>query len=193
MFCKNCGKQVEDGVKFCPNCGSAMSVPEEVGKSASEHTAKAGEEKKGYEQVLTKENAEKALQQAKELKKRYNIGHLGVLVASVLALVAAFMPNSGAWKYSTIVSLLSEGNRGDGTVYALILAAILVVAVITTYFKKNLLTVVFAAAGTVWIFYMFKTCEQSVLNGVGLLLFPVAGILLIVSAIAAFSMGRRAK
>lgn len=25
MFCKNCGKQLEDNVKFCPDCGTATS------------------------------------------------------------------------------------------------------------------------------------------------------------------------
>ena len=24
MFCKNCGKEVADGLKFCPACGGAM-------------------------------------------------------------------------------------------------------------------------------------------------------------------------
>jgi uncharacterized membrane protein YvbJ len=24
MFCKNCGKQIEDGSKFCPECGMAQ-------------------------------------------------------------------------------------------------------------------------------------------------------------------------
>lgn len=24
MFCKNCGKEIEDGVKFCPECGQQL-------------------------------------------------------------------------------------------------------------------------------------------------------------------------
>ncbi|AQQ72366.1 putative membrane protein [Limihaloglobus sulfuriphilus] len=24
MFCKNCGKQIEDGSKFCPECGESQ-------------------------------------------------------------------------------------------------------------------------------------------------------------------------
>ena len=26
MFCKNCGKQLEDGVKFCPGCGAPVDT-----------------------------------------------------------------------------------------------------------------------------------------------------------------------
>ncbi|MDE5613484.1 MAG: zinc-ribbon domain-containing protein [Treponemataceae bacterium] len=28
MFCKNCGKEIEDGAKFCPACGTAQGVSE---------------------------------------------------------------------------------------------------------------------------------------------------------------------
>lgn len=26
MFCRNCGKEIEDGVKFCPDCGANVST-----------------------------------------------------------------------------------------------------------------------------------------------------------------------
>ena len=26
MFCKNCGKEIEDGAKFCPSCGATQEV-----------------------------------------------------------------------------------------------------------------------------------------------------------------------
>lgn len=26
MFCKNCGKEIEDGVNFCPECGTSQSI-----------------------------------------------------------------------------------------------------------------------------------------------------------------------
>ncbi|MCI5587815.1 MAG: zinc-ribbon domain-containing protein, partial [Lachnospiraceae bacterium] len=27
MFCKNCGTQVPDGTKFCPECGAELTSP----------------------------------------------------------------------------------------------------------------------------------------------------------------------
>lgn len=41
MFCKDCGQEIKDGVKFCPHCGAvvtkqpesmAVMIPEETGK-----------------------------------------------------------------------------------------------------------------------------------------------------------------
>lgn len=26
MFCKNCGKEIEDGIKFCPECGASQNT-----------------------------------------------------------------------------------------------------------------------------------------------------------------------
>jgi uncharacterized membrane protein YvbJ len=33
-FCKNCGKQLEDGIKFCDGCGTAVNKPEISSTSA---------------------------------------------------------------------------------------------------------------------------------------------------------------
>ena len=30
MFCKNCGKEIEEDVKFCPECGTAQEKAESV-------------------------------------------------------------------------------------------------------------------------------------------------------------------
>ena len=30
MFCKNCGKEVNENAAFCPHCGTAVSKPKEV-------------------------------------------------------------------------------------------------------------------------------------------------------------------
>ena len=37
MFCKNCGKELKDGAKFCASCGAQMPVEEPV---ATENEAK---------------------------------------------------------------------------------------------------------------------------------------------------------
>ena len=30
MFCKNCGKEIQDNVKFCPECGGSINKQEKV-------------------------------------------------------------------------------------------------------------------------------------------------------------------
>ena len=39
MFCKNCGKQFEDGTKFCPECGTAQDASANAAESAKEENA----------------------------------------------------------------------------------------------------------------------------------------------------------
>ena len=34
MFCKNCGREMKDSEKFCPNCGQAVEGKRETGKKA---------------------------------------------------------------------------------------------------------------------------------------------------------------
>ena len=37
MFCRNCGKEIEDGVKFCPACGTAVETGTQTPRTAQEH------------------------------------------------------------------------------------------------------------------------------------------------------------
>lgn len=37
MFCKNCGKEIEDGTKFCPACGTAVEAGAQTTDSAEAH------------------------------------------------------------------------------------------------------------------------------------------------------------
>ena len=36
MFCSNCGKEIKDGVKFCPYCGAPNSAAEKIKAAAAE-------------------------------------------------------------------------------------------------------------------------------------------------------------
>lgn len=40
MYCPNCGKQIDDSVKFCPHCGNAVSIStfEQSDNTASQNT-----------------------------------------------------------------------------------------------------------------------------------------------------------
>ena len=45
MFCRNCGKQLEDGFKVCPYCGEPVSLAEsDARRAAQEQTAAEDEE-----------------------------------------------------------------------------------------------------------------------------------------------------
>ena len=57
MFCTNCGNQLEDGAKFCPNCGAKVSQ-DGAGGNADQTSA---EEKIKWREFLTLENIERSV------------------------------------------------------------------------------------------------------------------------------------
>ena len=39
MFCTNCGNKIDDGSKFCPDCGAKLTAAEEAPVAESADTA----------------------------------------------------------------------------------------------------------------------------------------------------------
>ena len=96
MFCKYCGKPVKEGSRYCGYCGK------EVGSGAANSPAQR-ETKTRYEKeaptfgtynVQTKRKWSKRMKKPVQ-KARLNIGHIGVLLASILFSVSLFLPNTG--------------------------------------------------------------------------------------------------
>lgn len=52
MFCHNCGSTLEDGVKFCPNCGAPIVEPEIVEAPVIERSAEPVSDN-GFSKSLT--------------------------------------------------------------------------------------------------------------------------------------------
>lgn len=54
MYCRNCGKQIEDGVVFCCSCGSRQDVPaqgQQFKKSLGKRCPKCGQHSVQYQTV----------------------------------------------------------------------------------------------------------------------------------------------
>ena len=180
MYCKNCGNQVGDGMKFCPECGAEMAL-----QALEEGASEKGE-------IVTIETMEQAGASPPETRrKKYNIGHFGVLIASLLTLVAVFMRNRGELWGHSILEMLSINGKGDGRTYVMILAMLLIATIVAACLRKNMLMAIGSIVSTVWIFYMYTNCGESFLRGMGLLLFLLGGILLVISGMAAFIISRK--
>ena len=94
-YCKNCGSTLEDGAKFCPECGA------EIKDNGTKFCAKCGNERKGtekfcsqcgtpYGQSLTSNVSEIEVSQDKSSKK-------GILIAAVVAIIALL--GGAAWYF----------------------------------------------------------------------------------------------
>lgn len=115
MFCKNCGNQIPDGVRFCPKCGKeTRTVPSNqnaarqdvINKNTVEHSTTA-QSTVNLNTMGTKNSAQSGwsagiseasgIKKTKTKKQRYlrtyNLGHFGVLIGCVMEIVAVFLPN----------------------------------------------------------------------------------------------------
>lgn len=115
MFCKNCGNQIPDGVRFCPKCGKETGTATSnqnvagqnvINKNTMEHrtTAKStvnlntmeseGPAQSGWSAGIPEEPGIKKMKTKKQRYLRtYNLGHFGVLIGCVMEIVAVFVPN----------------------------------------------------------------------------------------------------
>ena len=98
MFCKKCGKELEDNVRFCNYCGAeveskVVDFNEAVGNNKPDNSyANAGGQKYNYEYVMPQQPVQAAAGQPVEEDVSINIaGHKikGRLIMKIAAIVAA--------------------------------------------------------------------------------------------------------
>lgn len=89
MFCKNCGKQIEDNSKFCTECGAATTDFGEIAKKASEYSGMNVE----YEVVQEKkwDSPEKVLSAIAVLVVLYSVA--GPILGSLFFGWSGGLPN----------------------------------------------------------------------------------------------------
>ncbi len=88
MFCKNCGKELPDGAKFCGQCGTPVISEDQ---EESEETA-TPEEQKGYGEPITSEaQTESFTSETSQKKKRKRILIPVILVAAVVVVVIVIL------------------------------------------------------------------------------------------------------
>lgn len=82
MFCKNCGKQMAEGIKFCPACGKEISL------SASELKTHPQNEYYSPQQIKGIKIRRKSI--------NYNLGHICIFIGITLEILSLFLPNKGS-------------------------------------------------------------------------------------------------
>ncbi len=134
MYCKKCGKQIDEGAAFCKKCGTPVENIQDI------TAAGAG---KGIMQVNTQ------------------YLRIGIIVSSLLMAVATLLPwlvlDSGIARYAGIrsISLLNAGGQmGDGIVFILLA----VVMNVFLYLKKNIPVLVCGIAP--FLMYCFELSQM---------------------------------
>lgn len=113
MFCKNCGKQLKDGDKFCPDCGtpvpagSATPAPKAAPDAAEVPHANAAPRtsgsnctnphssytaSRGHSNFLTRLQNHPFFARGKS----FTFAHLAAIICCVLVVLAMFLPNNSS-------------------------------------------------------------------------------------------------
>ena len=183
MTCTNCGKEIMDGVKFCPECGKPVSdaSAEIVAGEFAEERNSAG-------------NMAESMRNKVGSLRKFNIGHLGVFLGGILAIASVFKENvSGIYNSGSVVSNINNnpglGFSGNSIVFIMI--ACILVTFLMALFRRYIPTIIGAVVSFGIIIFMSRSTGQSVLAGMGYTLFVVGGIILVVSAIGSFLIYNR--
>lgn len=188
MICNNCGKQVADGMKFCPECGNPVGAPTpETIDMGVENTLEFNQDPT-YQNVIKADQSE-GIKRRGGIVRGHNIAHIGILFASILTMIAVFLPNKAIWNAESIALKLNRMGT-DSFAMIFILIALLAFTIIMSVFYKKILAIVGSFASLCWIIFTFKKCGESVLTGRGFLLFLIGGIILVISAVGSYMIER---
>ena len=121
--CKNCGAQIEENVKFCPECGASV-IPEAPLEAPVYETPAAAPDlgAAGYSRLVDSEEVQKAL------KKNKRIGNIAVFVFVLLPLIGFLI-------YGAVSDQMEFGKAA---VYGLIVSAIFAFVALIVAIRRRL-------------------------------------------------------
>lgn len=107
MFCKNCGEEIKDGVKFCGKCGASVQEKNSNTSRNEQAAALVNEGKNLVLRFFTK-NPSGVIKEASRSKSY--IGFVLIAVNAILfAFVACFnVPQSGVYIFNSLVNSIQE-------------------------------------------------------------------------------------
>lgn len=176
MICKNCGKQVVDGDRFCSGCGADLSDQTPVIEGAA------------AENVVYPSVAD--LKEGEEIKPRrkFNLGYLGMFLGAILMIVAPFLDNSvkgrGIYTKLSVIGQINDMGHVSGYTMAFLLVVCAVFTLLMAYFKKYRITVICAVLSMVCVLYAIKCAGKSPLYGIGNILLLAGGLVMLISSIS---------
>lgn len=107
MFCKNCGEEIKDGVKFCGKCGASIQENDSNKLKNEQAVAIVNEGKNLVFRFFTK-NPSEVIKEAAQSKS-----YVGFLILAVNAILFAFVscfnvPQSGVYIFNSFVNSIQK-------------------------------------------------------------------------------------
>lgn len=173
MICKNCGKEIVEGDRFCSGCGAEIS------------SQVSGIEEGTTDNVVSPIIPDMGMGEKIRQKRKFNLSYLGIFLSGIVMMVSPFLDNSVTGR--TIRSVVDEiNNRGYVSGYTLAFIVIICVAftLLMAYFKKHIITVIGSVLSLGCAWYTLTYTGASLLNGIGYILLLASGLLLLISSVA---------
>lgn len=147
MFCKQCGTNLPEGVKVCPNCGAAVKSSEQVSNQDVKSTSgQASEDNQQTSHTVSVQSV-----QLPKVNKEFILKNINTILA-IIAIISAFLPmlvmNTKELGYSNKLSVsgfeIAQGMRFNDVnssetsvnIFAWLIILIPVFAILTNYIKQ---------------------------------------------------------
>ena len=88
MYCKNCGRQLKEGMRFCDRCGQSVRKSQQSGKSAKRQEI---EELKAERLNRKKRLAEKEARQYVSKKRKKKKGNMFIVILILIAVLSVII------------------------------------------------------------------------------------------------------
>ena len=191
MFCKNCGAQIADHVKFCPACGKPVGT-RPVSEQSSPHTEQTNQNRQ-YQRSPQYAMSKGAF------KKKLNVGNFVVWAGCLAAFVSLFF-NFATASINIGIASASESVRlidaDDGIFFIIVIAAVAVI----NLFKLNIVTILGSCIGLFFLYLELANIkdqlgafESLVTYGAGRNLLILGIVLMLVGSVVAFILNLHAK
>ena len=208
MFCKHCGKQLTDGAKFCPDCGTPVSAKAQHTQQHFEATASHKQTPHNEAAHPTPHNHEHRTSvagamnytasdmttaPAPKVRRNFTIGNIVTWIGCFLAFISMFMTFAtvSILGFSQTVTLF---DTNDGKLF---LAVILAVAVIN-FFRIDIISLIGSCVGDFLLLMEYKDAADKLQQfssmvhyGIGRMLLTVGIILMVLGAVASIFLRKK--
>ena len=119
MFCKFCGKEIEEGAKFCPACGGIIT---------NEDTPIVEEPIPVFNPYLEEKLETYA-------KKSLIFGILSLALSNIIGLIFAFIGRGQAKKYAVLNGGILDGKAKVGSILSTVAIPVTIISFIATVYQ----------------------------------------------------------
>lgn len=169
MYCKNCGKEVINGAKFCQDCGQPVENDNSTSQTMNQHLGKVQNKLDNFAENMKNKEVEVS-------GKKFNMLEVITFGSTILTVIACFLPFISMGYYS--ISLMDAGK--DAIIFIILAGA----ASVFAYLAQDLAALCAAIVTLVYLIMELSDVNSALSGlaslGIGayLMIVAVAGLMI---------------